>query len=54
MFFCSSPVSKKYDIASSQSQCKSKADVKMVESGQLRSSINVLKVLMKKSINWAV
>ena len=63
--FCSAPVSsnsavgwyEKRDNASSQSQCKSKADVKMVilnESGQLRSTIDETHTLMEKSINLAV
>ena len=63
--FCSAPVSsnsavswcEKRDNASSQSQCKLKADVKMVilnESGQLRSTIDVPHTLMEKSINLAV
>ena len=62
---CRAPVSinnavtwcKRCDNTSSQSQCKSKADVKMVilnESGQLRSSINVRLALIEKSINLAV
>ena len=47
----------KYDKASSQSQCKSKADVKMVilnESGQLRSTIDVPHALIETCINLAV
>ena len=62
---CSAPVSinnavawcEKCDNASSRSQCKSKADVKMVilnESGQLRSTIDVPHALIEKSINLAV
>ena len=62
---CSAPVSinntvawcEKCDNASSQSQCKSKADEKMVilnEGGQLRSSIDVLYAIIEKSINLAV
>ena len=62
---CSVPVSinnavawyEKCDNASSQSQCKSKADVKMVilnDSGQLRSTIDVPRALTKKSINLTV
>ena len=62
---CSAPVSinnavlwcEKCDYASSQSQCKSKADVKMVimnESGRLRSTIDVPHALIEKSINLAV
>ena len=62
---CSAPVSinnavawcEKCDNALSQSQCKSKADVKMVildESGQLRSTINVPHALIEKSINLVV
>ena len=61
---CSAPVSinnavawcEKCDNASSQSQCQSKADVKMVilnESGQLRSTIDVPHALIGKSINLA-
>ena len=61
---CRAPVSinnavtwcKRCDNASSQSQCKSKADVRMVilnESGQLRSFINVRLALIEKSINLA-
>ena len=59
---CSAPVSinnvvawcEKCDNASSQSQCKSKVDVKMLilkESGWLRSTIDVLHALIEKSIN---
>ena len=47
----------KCDNASSPSQCKSRADVKMVilnESGQLRSTIAVPHALIEKSINLAV
>ena len=47
----------KCDNASSQSQCKSKADVKMVilnESDQLRSTIDVPHALIEKSINLTV
>ena len=45
------------DNASSQSQCKSKAYVKMVilnVSGQLRSTVDVPHALIEKSINLAV
>ena len=59
---CSAPVSinnvvawcEKGDNASSQSQCKSKIDVKMLilnESGRLRFTIDVLHALIEKSIN---
>ena len=62
---CSAPVNtnyavtwcEKYDNASLQSQCKSKADVKMVmltKSGLLRSTIDVPHALIEKSINLAV
>ena len=62
---CSAPVSvnnavawcERCDNASSQTQCKSKADVKMVmlnESGKLRSTINVPHALIEKSSNFAV
>ena len=62
---CSTPVSinnavawcEKCDNASSQSQCRSKADVKMIildESGQLRSTIDVPNPLIEKSINLIV
>ena len=62
---CRAPVSinnavawcEKCDNASSQSQCKSKADVKMVilnENGQSRSTIDVPHALIEKSINLAV
>ena len=62
---CSAPVSinnavascEKCDNASSQGQCKSKADVKMVilnESGQLRSTINIPHALIETFFNLAV
>ena len=62
---CSAPVSiinavawcGKCDNASSQSHCESKEGVKMVkldESGQLKSTIDVPHALIEKSINLAV
>ena len=62
---CSAPVSinnaaawcEKCDNASSQSDCKLKADLKMVifdESVQLRSTIDVPHALIEKSINLVV